>query len=156
MVYKNETEFEKRIRSLIAKNISKRYPEIYVLDSKKAVDIVICKEAPSPKLFFIEVKYHKKGVRLGFGHAKGNGFQPEILSRHPRYFESHLKWALASETHPKKIWFLPSNTIRQYLAGGKIGPKFNNIQKRIYDEQPFLTEVEFIAELRRWLGVKNS
>jgi len=155
MPYGSESHFESRIRELIAEHVTHRQPSIYAMRNKKAVDILVCKDGPSPQLFFIEVKYHKANHgRLGFGSGKGGGFQPEILSNQPQYFESNLRWALASETHyPEKLLFLSSATLRKYLSGGEIGEKFNNIQARIFREQPWLTEQEFINELQRWLGV---
>ena len=153
MVYLSEIGFEAYIRDVISEHITKFFPEIYALDNKKAVDILICKEAPNPELFFIEVKYHKiKHGRLGFGSSKGGGFQPEILTRKPVYFENNLRWVLASEEEPKKILFLESSVIRNYLAGGKMAEKFNNIQKKIFKEQKWLDEQEFITELKEWLN----
>jgi len=158
MKHEGEREFEAHVRGLIAKHITKETPSVYALKNKKAVDILICKDEPEPVLFFIEVKYHKNNHgRLGFGSRKGGGFQPEIMSKKPAYFERNLRWVLASKEHePGKIIFLSSEVIRNYISGGKVGEKFNNIQKRIFREAHWLSEDEFIQELRSWLGVQNA
>jgi hypothetical protein len=94
---------------------------------------------------------------LGFGGNNGGGFQPEIMTRKPAYLEKNLRWALASETHqPRKVLFLPSETLRKYVSGGKVEQKFNNIQSRLFREQQGLTEDAFVRELRRWLGLKDA
>lgn len=154
MAYESESKFEAYIRQLIQEHVTKLDPRIYALQNKKAVDILVCKDTPQPQLFFIEVKYHKSNHgRLGFGSSKGGGFQPEIVSQKPAYFESNLRWALASESHePEKVLFLSSEVLRQYVSGGKVGEKFNNIQAKVFREQPWLSEQEFIRELQLWLG----
>ena len=158
MPYLSESQFESRIGELIVEHVTALRPSIYTLRNKKAVDILVCKDGPKPELFFIEVKYHKaKHGRLGFGHSKGGGFQPEILTVQPNYFESNLRWALASETHhPDKVLFLSSAVLRQYLSGGVVGEKFNNIQAKIFREQTWLSEQEFIGELQLWLGARDA
>ena len=79
------------------------------------------------------------------------------MSQKPAYFESNLRWTLASEVHePEKILFLSSDVLRKYLSGGEIGVKFNNIQAKVFREQPWLSEQEFIRELRLWLGVQDA
>lgn len=158
MTYRNESEFEAYIRSLITEHVTQAAPATYALKNKKAVDILICKDAPKPELFFIEVKYHKTNHgRLGFGSGKGGGFQPEIVSTKPAYFESHLRWVIASEEHePGKVLFLTSEVIRKYLAGGKVAEKFNNFQKKIFREERWLSESEFVKELRHWLSTKTA
>lgn len=153
MKINNERQFEAYIRRLISTNITSRNPKIYVLKNKKAVDIVICRDGRKPALFFIEVKfYDPKHGRLGFGGQNGGGFQPEIVERKPRYFEHNLRWVLASKVdQPGKLIFAPTSTIRKYIAGGSLGKKHNNIQKRIFQEQKWLGTDEFVAGLRSWL-----
>lgn len=153
MTYQTESEFEEYIRCLISKHITKANPAIYALKNKKAVDIIICKDTLPHELFFIEVKYHQKNHgRLGFGSRKGGGFQPEIVSTKPAYFERNLRWVLASKEHePGKVLFLTSEVIRHYLAGGRVAEKFNNIQRRIFLQQSWLNEQEFVDQLRQWL-----
>lgn len=153
MNFASEAEFEEYIRKLIADEITAKNSSIYALENKKAVDILICRDAPKPDLFFIEVKYHKSSHgRLGFGSSSGVGFQPEIVSRKPAYFESNLRWAIASEAHPENgIIFVSSEVIRKYVSGGEIGQKFNNIQAKIFREVAGLDEQGFISELSTWV-----
>jgi hypothetical protein len=155
--FKNESALEAYVRSLIDKHITGANSAIYALKNKKAVDILICKDAPIPELFFIEVKYHQtKHGRLGFGGRSGGGFQPEIVGRKPAYFEKNLRWVLASEEHePNKVLFLDSDTVRKYLAGGVVADKFNNFQKRIFREEAWLDEKQ-VEQLRYWLGVSAA
>ena len=153
MNFANEAELEAHVRMLIAKYITAKHNGIYVLDNKKAVDILICRDEPQPDLFFLEVKYHKRSHgRLGFGSSSGGGFQPEIVSKKPIYFESNLRWVIASEEHPENgIIFVSSEVIRKYVAGGQVGDKFNNIQTKIFREVSGYGNQEFIAELSKWL-----
>jgi hypothetical protein len=155
VAYKSERELEARIRSLILEHITTRNPTVYTLKNKKAVDILICQDGPKPELFFIEVKYHQtKHGRLGFGGSKGGGFQPEIVSRKPAYFEKNLRWVLACEEHEaNEVLFLTSEIVREYLAGGVVAEKFNNFQKKIFKEQAWLNEQQFVEQLQLWLGV---
>ncbi|WP_170347575.1 hypothetical protein [Ruegeria atlantica] len=149
----SEKEFESVVREIIAEGISSQFPQIYALSNKKAVDILICRDGPRPKIFFIEVKFHKAAHgRLGFGGSSGSGFQPELLHRRPHYFEENMRWVLGDEEHPDQFWFLDNETIRSYVAGGKIGSKFNNIQKRMFQEEQWKTREELLATLLKWLN----
>jgi|GEM_PF-686939 len=153
MRFANEGKLEEYVRSLIEDHVTKENPQIYTLKNKKAVDIVVCRDGIAPAVFFIEVKYHQIAHgRLGFGHGKGGGFQPEIVIRQPKYFEQNLRWVLASETHVEKgVLFVPSRTIRRYVSGGAVDEKFNNIRRKIFDEVPLLQESSLISALREWL-----
>jgi hypothetical protein len=158
VTYQTESQFEAYIRQLIRDHVTSRDKSIYALKNKKAVDIIICKDVPEPQLFFIEVKFHKPNHgRLGFGGGKGGGFQPEIMTRQPAYFEKNLRWVLASETHQSgKVLFLSSSTLRNYVSGGSVEEKFNNIQEKLFREQQGLTEQGLVRKLRRWFGVKDA
>ena len=158
MTYRNESDFESYLRGLIADRVTKTNPSIYALKNKKAVDILICRDCPQPALYFIEVKYHRAAHgRLGFGSGNGGGFQPEIVSAKPAYFESNLRWVLASEEHENgKVLFLPSEVIRRYIAGGEVGDKFNNIQRKIFQAERWITEKEFVEQLGQWLGLHDA
>jgi hypothetical protein len=158
VIFSNEGGFEAYIRNLIQTHITATNPEIYALKNKKAVDILVCKDAPTPELFFIEVKYHqKKHGRLGFGGRNGGGFQPEIMSKKPAYFENNLRWVMASAEHGNgKVLFLTSDTVRKYLSGGIIAEKFNNIQIRIFRKESWLSEQQFVKQLKSWLGVSDA
>ena len=153
MEFKSETEFELYLRGLIQKRICDNHPELILFDNKKAVDILICRNGESPALFFLEVKYHKKSHgRLGFGSSSGVGFQPEIISKAPDYFESNLHWLISGEGHIENgIIFTSSSVIRQYLSGGEVGQKFNNIQQRIFKEVEGYDEEALVKELESWL-----
>ena len=153
MKYNSEIEFELYIRGLIKKNIIDKLNNFVLLENKKAVDILICRQGAKPALFFIEVKYHKeKHGRLGFGSSNGGGFQPEIVSKKPSYFETNLRWVIGRQTNEKTgIIFVSSNKIREYVSGGNVGKKFNNIQQRIFREITGYSEQDFIKELESWL-----
>lgn len=153
MVFVNELELENYIRKLIDKHVTKEFPHIYALKNKKAVDILICRDGEFPDLFFLEVKYHQASHgRLGFGSREGGGFQPEIVMRKPNYFESHLRWIVASAEYPDQgVLFVPSETIRRYVSGGEIGEKFNNIQERIFRENTGMQPDQLVDALRAWL-----
>jgi len=151
MIHKNEREFENYIRSLIELYVTKKNSHIFPLVNKKAVDIIICKNHPTPHLYFIEVKFHlNKHGRLGFGSKGGGGFQPEILLRKPVYFENNLRWVIGSE-ESDKIFFLTNEQLRNYISGEKIGKKFNNIQKKIFIQEEGLTEKQFVTVLKEWI-----
>jgi len=153
MLFKNEAEFEIYIRNLIINNITTSDKNIYLLDNKKIVDIVICRDHPIPALFFIEVKYYKKSHnRLSIGNSDGKGFQIEILKKNPLYFQTHLKWVLASEEHyTKGVIFVTSEVIKKYISGKGIDEKQNNIQLKIFQNENWLTENQFIVELQQWM-----
>jgi hypothetical protein len=151
MPFASESQFEAYIRQLIHDHITSGNKDIFALTNKKAVDIVICKNGPVPHLYFIEAKFHIHAHgRLGFGSKKGIGFQPEILSKRPHYFENNLRWVIGTE-NSDKIYFLSNETLTKYISGGAIGEKFNNIQKRMFREQEGLTEAAFIDALRKWI-----
>ena len=151
--FARESELEAFVRLQISERVTARNRHIYALDNKKAVDILVCRDGSDPALFFVEVKFHcAHHGRLGFGSASGRGFQPEILTKRPTYFDRHLRWVLASDTHQiGKILFLDSNNIREYVSGGTIESKFNNFQPRIWREANWLSHEQFGAELEQWL-----
>jgi hypothetical protein len=152
--YATEKEFEAYLRSLIELHVTSVNPAIYALTNKKAVDILICKDAPSSELFFVEVKFHRSNHgRLGFGSAGGGGFQPEILTKRPSYFLRNLRWILASAEHNAgRVLFLDSDQIISFVSGGEIGSKHNNFQQRIWREGPWRSEAELVSELKQWMG----
>lgn len=151
MVFESEKHFERYIRTLIEEHICKYDPSIELLKSKKAVDILICKNRPTPELFFIEVKHFiKNHGRLGFGSRKGGGFQPEILSRRPEYFEKNLRWLLSTNDN-EHFYFLSNEDILNYISGGKISEKYNNIQNRLFTSHKGICEDELIEALRKWI-----
>lgn len=150
MRFQAEKEFEEYIRSIIKTHITKKNEDIYSLLYSKDVDIIVCKDKPKPKIFFIEVKYHKKSNgRLAFGHKEGKGFQPQILKAIPKYYLDNLRWVLASK-ETSGIHFLDYNKLKEYIAGNKIDAKYNNFQTRLFKEKG-LTEMEFIRDLSKWI-----
>ena len=152
-MFANEADFERFIRNVVASEVTTNWPEIYCLNNKKAVDILVCDDRVEPRLSFIEVKYHRaKHGRLGFGSAGGGGFQPEILTRLPKYFSQRLMWVLACETHhPDKVVVLSCEQLLPFISGGAIGSKFNNFQQRLWREANWLTHEEFSRCIVSWL-----
>ena len=153
MEFKNESAFESYLRDLIETRICVNHDELVLFENKKAVDILICRNGENPALFFLEVKYHKKSHgRLGFGSSSGGGFQPEIVSKTPDYFESNLMWLISGEGHSDNgVIFVPSSVIRNYLSGGSVGEKFNNIQNRIFSEVNGYSEDVLVSKIESWL-----
>lgn len=152
-MFSREAEFEAYLRGLIQSRICSINPDLQLFKNKKAVDILICRNGNKPKLFFIEVKFHKKSHgRMGFGGTKGSGFQPEIVATEPLYFEDSLRWILGSEDDNKtNMQFVSSSVIRRYLSGGKVSEKHNNIQKKIFKEVDGFDENGLVEQLTNWL-----
>ncbi|GLX86965.1 hypothetical protein tloyanaT_32180 [Thalassotalea loyana] len=153
MEFANESEFESYLRDLIKAQVCSKHDELVLFENKKAVDILICRNGDRPALFFLEVKFHKNSHgRLGFGSSSGGGFQPEIVSKAPDYFESNLMWLIAGEGHSDNgVIFVPSSIIRNYLSGGSVGEKFNNIQNRIFSEVTGYNEEDLVNKIESWL-----
>lgn len=151
----DEKQFENHIRTDILDEILKNHKDFKLFIFKKAVDILIAKSGQNPKLFFIEIKYHKLSHgRLGFGSSKGSGFQPEVLGVKVDYFESNLRWILGN-IDSEQYWFADNDSIRNYLSGGDVGRKYNNIQARFFREIEPITKNELIRQLEQWLQIKN-
>jgi hypothetical protein len=151
-VFESEASFEQYVRSLIAR-INEKNLSVHALESKKAVDIVICRDLPSPAAFFLEIKYYQRSKgRCGVGDGQGRGFQPELLDKKPGFFEKNLRWVLGSDCHEGNgLWFVTSDTIRKYIAGGNLGKKHNNIQEALFREMPSVSEDQFVTILEEWL-----
>jgi hypothetical protein len=47
--------------------------------------------------------------------------------------------------------FVPTNVVNEYLAGGSIGTRHNNIQTRIFDEVKDISEDELVDRLSHWV-----
>lgn len=153
--FNSEKKFEQYLAMLIKRDISKAHPNIYALNAKKAVDLVICKNGKHPKLFFLEVKYFNKNKNhsmVGFGGAKGTGFQPAVLKQQPDYFKKHLMWVMGSALHDG-IYFLDMCAVMKHLSGSSIGKKQNGFRRSIFDNEESLDELQFIAKLKQWLGI---
>lgn len=148
----NESQFENHIRFELIQNIISANLDLKLFDFKKAVDILIAKNGLNPELYFIEIKYHKKNHgRLGFGHGKGGGFQPEVLKTETEYFENNLRWILGSE-ESEDYWFADNILLRQYLNGNMVGEKYNGIKLSFFKEVKPINKLELIHEIRKWLG----
>jgi hypothetical protein len=115
MKFKSERDLENYLRYLIATKITAEHPHVYALESKKAVDIVICRDGQRPAVFFLEAKLYRRGHgRLGIGTGRGIGYQPEIVARHPDYFEVHLRWVIVDGRKPTASFlFVPTSTVNQ-------------------------------------------
>ena len=151
MPFESEKLFEEYIRKLISKHILAKDKTLIMFENKKAVDILLCRNGSKPALYFLEIKYHKRSHgRLSTGHSKGGGFQPEVLSRLPTYFEKNMRWVLGVEDIDG-YWVLKNSELKEYLSGGTIGKKHNNIQAKLFKEELPLTEKQFIASLKTWL-----
>lgn len=146
----SEIDFENQVRQIIKEDILPMNKDLVLLDSKKAVDIIICRDGKNPKLFFIEIKYHQnKHGRLGFGQGKGGGFQPELLTKRPHYFETHLRWIIGSED--KEDYFLfENNQILNFIQGGRIDKKFNGLQKKLFKESIGINKKQLTEQLTYW------
>ena len=147
----SEKEFENLIRNIIQQDVLTKTSGFTLLKNKKAVDILICREKPNPTLFFIEIKYHKKNHgRLGVGQGKGGGFQPELLEKRPVFFESNLRWILGTENN-ESFYLLNNDRIYKYLNAGRVGEKYNGLQKKIYTEEIGITREKLAQSLLEWL-----
>jgi hypothetical protein len=151
MIFKSEKEFETHIRELVIKYMLPKDKNLVLFKNKKAVDILICRNGKRAALYFIEIKYHKRSHgRLSTGHSKGVGFQPEILSKLPTYFESNMRWVLGAEDIDG-YYFLKTSQLSEYLAGGKIGVKHNNIQAKVFRHESTFNRAELIQSLKDWI-----
>lgn len=151
MAFASEKEFEVHIRELLITKVLPLDKNLVMIRNKKAVDILVCRNGAKPALFFIEIKYHKNNHgRLGTGHGKGGGIQPEILQLQPDYFKKQKRWILGIEDQ-EGYWVLNNKELREYFAGNMIGIKYNNIQTRLFREKDPYTEKQFIKALKEWL-----
>lgn len=154
MGFLSEKEFEAHLRKEIISPLLRKHKDFYLMESKKAVDILICKNGIKPGLFFIEVKYHRSNHRrLGFGQGKGGGFQPELLINNPSYFQANMRWILGVEEQNGYL-FLTNDEIVKSVSSGNVEKKYNNIQTRIFKERKLLTSSQLKAEISKWLGLK--
>ena len=153
MTFTNESAFEDHLRAVIDSRITSENPCIYALRYKTVGDIVIMRDGASPAIFFLEVKYYQSSKgRIGFGTSSGTGIQPEILLKRPAYLESHLRWVMGSDTHKGAgYWLVTSDVICQFVSGGTIGKKQNNIQEGLFRGHPSVNESQLVEQLKRWL-----
>lgn len=148
---KLESDFEKHIREIISKDVVTQVKNLNLLQNKKAVDIIITRDDDKPTIFFIEIKYHvEKHGRLGIGHKKGGGFQPEILKLNSKFFNTNLKWIIGAENN-EGYYLLNNSDIKKHLSGGEVADKFNNIQKKIFNEIEPINKDRLVNELINWM-----
>ena len=132
MKFESEEAFRAWVQSELSRLLEPGDGSFVVLRSKNVNDIIICRESPAPNIaVFVEVKYAKASSgRIGVGDGRGGGFQPEILSRRPAYFEQFTRWLVASEVGVAVL--ADSNTVRRYAVGGEFREgKQNNIQPHL-------------------------
>ena len=154
MIFNRESDFENHLREIINSRIMPKCPNIIVLKYKTVGDIVIMRNGLSPAIFFIEVKYYQRSKgRLGLGDGSGGGIQPEILQKRPAYLESNLRWIIGSDAHSGAgYWFIGSDTLINFISGGSIGNKQNNIQEKLLKEFSSVNEDQLVEEITRWLS----
>jgi hypothetical protein len=156
-MFKTESEFEEHIRKLIFNEIISVSSNFLLLENKDVVDIIICDNSIlQPKLFFVEVKFSTqiKG-RIGFGTANGNGFQPEILSKIPQYFNQNMLWIFGKE-NDVNYYIFTTNQILNFISGNEIGLKQNNFQQKLFNqsENKFNDET-FLLFIKNWLQITS-
>lgn len=157
MIFQNEQQFENYIRKLINTKIISSDPELVMLDNKKTVDIMLCRNGKKAALFFIEIKYYKnKHYRLSTGHKNGGGFQPEILAKQPDYFKKNMLWILGNE-QSHRFWLLSNKVVAENLSGKDgIGKKYNNIKLSIFNVKLSISRKQLIKSLKMWLGIGSD
>ena len=89
---------------------------------------------------------------MGTGSEDGKGFQIEILKRKFAYFESNLRWILATEDDDYYS-FCTKEQIRKNICNG-LGEKYNSISKKLFESDKIskLTEDKLIKEINHWLN----
>ncbi|PKB73713.1 MAG: hypothetical protein BZY75_00480 [SAR202 cluster bacterium Io17-Chloro-G7] len=153
-MFTDEKEVERYVRQLIKDSITVDYPHVYALDYRTIGDIVVCRDDNDPELFFMEIKLFKESNgRIGVGGKGGSGIQPEVIGKAPKCLEQHLLWVLADGMKAEPTFVLATTReLRNYIVGGEIGRKQNNIQLRIFDEMPQLNAGALLQRLCTWLS----
>ena len=153
MIFTNELAFEDHLREIIDSRITSKNRSVYALRCRTIGDIVVVRDSASPAMFFLEVKYYQSSNgRVGFGTGSGAGIQPEILQRRPAYLESNLRWVFGSDTHKGSgYWLATSDVMCQFVSGGSIGKKQNNIQEELFRMHPSINENQLVEQLKEWL-----
>lgn len=152
-MFNSESEFEQHIRNLILNEIISVSSNLVLLENKDVVDIIICDNNTSlPKLFFIEVKFSTqiKG-RIGFGTANGKGFQPEILSKIPQYFNQNMLWIFGKE-NDVNYYIFTTKQILNFISGKQIWLKQNNFQQKLFNQSENKYDDEsFLLFIKNWI-----
>lgn len=80
--FENEKAFEEYVRQIIREEVLPKNSDLIMLDNKKAVDILLCRNGKYPALFFLEIKYHKSNTAdLGQGMAKGEEYNLKFYQK---------------------------------------------------------------------------
>jgi len=152
---KSELVVENEIRKLISEKVIPLCYDnsvaIEMMEKKTVSDIVIFRNTPVPRMFLIEVKSYKStNGRIGFG-GKGEGIQPEILIKRPKYLEEHMRWVFCQE-NDDFYYVLTNDECCEYIAGDRIGlDKQNNFRLSLFKNIKPLSESEFIEYVFEWL-----
>lgn len=123
-----------------------------VLESKNVSDVVICIDPRSgPRALFIEVKYAKESSgRIGVGDGGGGGYQPEILTKRPAYFESYTRWLIAA--YDGWAVFVDNNGVRKHAVGGDVRKgKQNNIRDSVFEDDLCFPIDESVERVAQWV-----
>ena len=146
MKFGSECEFEAHVRKLLVSEVATPHSGLTILEYRGITDIVICREIPSPAVFFIELKYAKDMIGVA------EGIQSEILLKRPRYMDNHLMWLIGSQEYEGEFWFLNSEDLRKYVSNINI-QKENNISRRILRHRGEYRggEAYLIDRLIKWL-----
>ena len=150
--FNNENKFRDWLLNEVRTRTNTEGLNFQVLESKNVTDILMCKESqPLPVLALIEVKLYKSyHGRIGIGDAGGQGFQPEILSRRPIYFDRYLRWVISNENG--KCVFADNEVVSRNLSGGKITKgQQNNINPKIFDREKIIDISTITHEIIGWL-----
>ncbi|AII60226.1 hypothetical protein X793_05615 [Dehalococcoides mccartyi CG4] len=157
MLFNKEIELENHWRNLLCTTlgVDERFK---ILEGKNVADLIICRDGSQPISFFLELKLYKtKSNRIGIGNKDSNSFQPEIIRKHPEYFEKYLRWIICKDDdkEDKQYVIVTTSSIKNnYLCGGKLGAKGNkqnNIRIDIFQKEPLLSETELLEKLITYL-----
>ena len=154
--FNNEEELRDWLLSEVRNRINAESLNFQVLESKNVSDILICKENESlPVLAFIEVKLYKSSsgrINIGTPDTWEGGFQPEILSKRPIYFDRYLRWVICNENG--KCLFTDNEVVSRNLGGGKITKgQWNNIRINIFDKEKTIDISKITDEIMTWLKI---
>jgi len=149
MAEQQERDIETNLRAIILGEIIAKKKDFVLFDNKDLTDIVIFRNNESPKVFFLEVKHYSgKNGRIGFGDKNGNGFQPEILAKRPKYLEDNLLWIFSKDDY---FCVLTNADCLKYRSGDGIGEKQNNFTLKLFEKEKHYNEDELVKFLGKWL-----
>ncbi len=123
-----------------------------VLGSKNVTDDVICIDPRSgPRALFIEVKYAKESSgRIGVGDGDGGGYQTEILTKGPAYFEANTRWLIAVDDGWAVL--VDNESVREHAVGGEFCEgKQNNIRDSVFENDLCFPIGESVERVAWWV-----